>query len=96
MAGGAIRARGAGRLPRRLGRRPQGDGAAGGRVAAARAAARAADPDPWRDALRARIGGDDAAAVAEFRRLADEEKALDSQPAASLVLLARQLRVDGQ
>ena len=55
-------------------------------------AARAADPDPWRDALRARVGTNDAAAAAEFRRLADDDKALDDQPAASLILLALQLR----
>jgi hypothetical protein len=34
------------------------------------AAARAADPDPWRDALRAKFGAKDAVAIAEFRRLA--------------------------
>jgi serine/threonine-protein kinase len=55
-------------------------------------AARAADPDHWRDALRARVGDDDPGAVAEFLHLADDEKALDRQPAASLVLLARQLK----
>jgi serine/threonine-protein kinase len=52
------------------------------------AAARAADPDPWRDALRARIGARDAATTAELRRLADDVKALDAQPAPSLNLLA--------
>jgi eukaryotic-like serine/threonine-protein kinase len=56
------------------------------------AAARAADPDPWRDALRARLGARDAGAVTEFRRLADDDKDLDAQPAPSLILLARQLK----
>ena len=60
------------------------------------AAARGADPDPWRDALRARSGSKDAGAVAEFRRLADDA-ALEDQPAAGLVLLARQLKFgDGE
>jgi eukaryotic-like serine/threonine-protein kinase len=57
-------------------------------------AARAADPDPWRDALRARVASNGAAAAAELRRLADDEKALDIQPAPSLILLARQLKDD--
>ncbi len=52
------------------------------------AIARAADPDPWRDALRARIAARDPSAAAEFRRLADDVKALDLQPAPSLNLLA--------
>ena len=56
------------------------------------AAARAADPDPWRDALRARVAARDAAAAAELRRLADDEEALATQPSSSLILLARQLR----
>ena len=56
------------------------------------AAARAADPDPWRDALRARVGTTDASALAEFRRLADDDKALDAQTAPSLILLAVHLR----
>ena len=55
-------------------------------------AARAADPDRWRDALRARIASLDPEAVAEFRRLADDGKALEAQPAPSLILLARQLK----
>jgi serine/threonine-protein kinase len=57
------------------------------------AAARAADPDPWRDALRAKAGARDSLAVAEFVRLADDEKSLAAQPAPSLVLLAIQLKV---
>ncbi len=55
------------------------------------AAARAADPDPWRGALRATFGSKHAEAVAEFRRLADDPKALDAQTAPSLLLLALQL-----
>ena len=55
-------------------------------------AARTADPDPWRDALRARVGASGTDAAAEFRRLADDEKGLDAQPAASLILLAHQLK----
>ncbi len=56
-------------------------------------AARAADRDPWRDALRAKAGTKDELAIAEFQRLADDEKSLDAQPATSLVLLAIQLKV---
>ena len=56
------------------------------------AVARAADPDPWREALRARVGLGNSDAEAEFRRLADDEKTLLKQPPASLILLARQLR----
>ncbi len=56
------------------------------------ALARWADPDPWRDALRKKTASNDEAANAEFRRLADDAVALDAQPAASLVLLARQLK----
>ena len=51
-------------------------------------AARAADPDPWRDALRAQIRGTDKASLA---RLADDQKAPEAQPATSLLLLARWL-----
>ena len=56
------------------------------------AAAGAADPDPWREALRARAGQKGAAFAAAVRALADDEQELDSQPATSLVLLARQLK----
>ena len=56
------------------------------------ALARSADPDPWRNALRAKTAINDEAAKAEFRRLADDAVALDAQPATSLVLLARQLK----
>ena len=59
------------------------------------AAARAADPDPWRDRLRTRLGATDEAALAELRRLADDGVALAAQPAASQVLLARELRDSG-
>jgi len=55
-------------------------------------AARTADPDPWRNALRAQIRGSDKAALA---RLADDQKALEGQPATSLLLLARWLQVLG-
>ena len=64
MAGGADRAGRAGRLPRRLG---TSSGKRAGRPEAdwrrLVAAARAADPDPWRDALRARVGTNDAQAA---------------------------------
>jgi eukaryotic-like serine/threonine-protein kinase len=55
------------------------------------AAARAADPDPWRNALRDRVGSGDEAAP-ELRRLADDEKALNLQAAPSLCLLASNLK----
>jgi tetratricopeptide (TPR) repeat protein len=58
------------------------------------AAARAADLDPWRDALRARVGNSAPAAASELRRLADDDRALDAQPASGLILLARLLRGD--
>ena len=50
-----------------------------------------ADPDPWRDALRSRVGSKDPGALAECRRLADDAAALEAQPPASLILLASQL-----
>ncbi len=56
------------------------------------AAARTADPDPWRDALRAKCFSRDAADLEAFRRLADDTKALDTQPTTSLVLLAKQFK----
>jgi serine/threonine-protein kinase len=56
------------------------------------AVARAADPDPWRDALRAQIGRHH---LEDLRRLADDETALEGQPAPSLVLLARALETVG-
>ena len=55
------------------------------------AAARVADPDPWRGALRSKVGSKDPAALAECRRLADDAAALEAQPPASLILLASQL-----
>jgi tetratricopeptide (TPR) repeat protein len=58
-------------------------------------AARVADPDPWRNSLRDLIGRRDAAAVAELRKLADDEKLLEAQPAMGLVLLATQLQFLG-
>jgi superkiller protein 3 len=57
------------------------------------AVARAADPDPWRDALRANgTAAPSPAALAALQRLAGDTAALDTQPAASLVLLAHQLK----
>ena len=92
VAGVADRPDRDGRLPRRLGLRPA---EASGRPEAdwrrLVAAARGGDPDPWRDALRAKFGSNDAEAVAEFRRLADDPR-LEDQPAAGLLLLARQLK----
>jgi eukaryotic-like serine/threonine-protein kinase len=57
------------------------------------AAAKAADPDPWRGAVRDLIGQDDQNAL---WRLADDQKVLDEQPARSLLLLGGALnnRVD--
>ena len=55
------------------------------------AAARGGDPDPWRDALRAKFGAQDPDTVAEIRRMVDDPK-LEDQPAAGLLLLARQLK----
>jgi tetratricopeptide (TPR) repeat protein len=52
-------------------------------------AARAADPDPWRGALRSQIQGTDKAALL---RLADDQQELARQPASSLLLLARWLQ----
>jgi serine/threonine-protein kinase len=51
-------------------------------------AAEVADPDPWRVALRQRRVRDDRDAL---RRLAADQKALEAQPAPSLVLLASRL-----
>ena len=51
------------------------------------AAARAADPDPWRDTLRAGLADDPAA----LRALADDEKGLESRSVVSLNLLAMTL-----
>lgn len=56
-------------------------------------AAHIADPDPWRDTLRGRFGARDEAAATAFRAMADDPKALEGQPAASLLLLASQLRL---
>src|SRR5262249_25036863 len=58
------------------------------------ALARAFDPDPWRNDLRALIGRTDAEAIASPRRLADDPAALDAQPAASLVLLAKRIKAN--
>ncbi len=55
-------------------------------------AARVADPDPWRAALRERIGRNERAAL---DRLADDVEDLDVQPASSLILLAATLNDQG-
>ncbi len=55
-------------------------------------AARGGDPDPWRDVLRAKLGNNDPAAVAEFRRMAGDPR-LEDQPAPGVLLLARQLKL---
>ncbi len=54
--------------------------------------ARSADPDPWRDKVRATMGRRDPAAVAMLSRLADDAKGVEAQPAWSLVILAMQLQ----
>ncbi len=56
------------------------------------AAAAAADPDPWRVALRGQIGLDDQEAL---RRLAGDQKTLEVQAPSSLVLLSHVLRGHG-
>ncbi len=53
--------------------------------------AKTADPDPWRNDLRDHLGSKKKDAVATFERLADDAKALDNQPAMSLLMLARSL-----
>ncbi len=52
------------------------------------AAARVADPHPWRVSLRDQIGGNDLDAL---RRLADNKRELEAQSSTSLVLLASAL-----
>src|SRR5262249_34478860 len=54
-------------------------------------AAKAVDADPWRDAVRATIGKRDATTSETLRKLADNEKGLEAQPATSLLLLSSQL-----
>ncbi len=58
-------------------------------------ATRAADKDPWRDALRAGLGDRSAEAREAVRKLAGDEKVLESQPAESLRLLALRLKAAG-
>ncbi len=58
-------------------------------------AARAADKDPWRDALRAGRGDKGPAALAALRKLAGDGAELDAQPAEGLRLLAMRLRAAG-
>jgi serine/threonine-protein kinase len=55
-------------------------------------AAQAADPNPWRAALRDQIGRGD---PGPLKLLADDEKALEAQPAPSLLLLALALKDHG-
>jgi serine/threonine-protein kinase len=59
------------------------------------AAARAADKDPWRDALRAGSGAKGPAALEALGKLAADEQALGSQPAEGLRLLALRLMAAG-
>ena len=59
------------------------------------AAARAADPDLWRDALRTGSWAKGAAALEALHKLAGDEKALEAQPAESLLLLALRLKAAG-
>jgi serine/threonine-protein kinase len=55
-------------------------------------AAQAADPDPWRVAVRDHIGRNDREAL---QRLSADQKVLEAQRPASLVLLSAALRVQG-
>jgi len=55
-------------------------------------AARAADPNPWRVALRDQIGREDRAAL---QRLAADIRSLEDQPATSLVLFSLALQSQG-
>jgi serine/threonine-protein kinase len=55
-------------------------------------AARAADPDPWRNDLRSKMVSKNAEVAESLRALADDENALETQSAVSLVLLARRLK----
>src|SRR5262249_49296792 len=56
------------------------------------AAAKAADSDRWRNALRTQIGDED---LEGLRKLAADDKTLVAQPARSLLLLAQRLRSQG-
>jgi superkiller protein 3 len=60
------------------------------------AVARAADPDPWRNGLRAALGRPLGESAAALKKLAADGKFLEQQPAASLVLLARMLAQVGE
>jgi eukaryotic-like serine/threonine-protein kinase len=55
------------------------------------AAARGGDPDPWRDAVRAKFGSNDAGAIVEFGSMAVSPQ-LEDRPVPGLLLLARQLK----
>ncbi len=60
------------------------------------AVAKAIDPDPWRDGLRALYGRPEAEIRQGLLRLADDAPALARQPALSLVLLTASLRFVGE
>jgi tetratricopeptide (TPR) repeat protein len=55
-------------------------------------AARLADPDPWRNRLRAHLEASKEEASQAVCTLADDDRALEAQPAVSLILLAAFLR----
>jgi serine/threonine-protein kinase len=59
------------------------------------AAARAADKDPWRDALRTGRGSEGPESLAALHKLAGNEAALATQPAEGLRLLASRLKAAG-
>ena len=84
----AERTGGAGLVPRRLGRRTPRERAPPAACRQPVAAARAADPDPWRNALRDMLLATSAAEVEAVRKLANNDNELAAQPADSLRLLA--------
>jgi tetratricopeptide (TPR) repeat protein len=57
--------------------------------------ARAADPDPWRDALRSQLDRAPEEGLPALRKLAADTRAIDKQPAASLIMLALSLEEAG-
>jgi serine/threonine-protein kinase len=59
-------------------------------------AASVADPDPWRNQLRELLRTSAAQSVATLKKQADDVRALERQPAASLVLLANLLSNAGE
>ena len=84
----------AGLLPRRLGLRPPRRWAARGRLAAAGRGGGGGRPRPVARGPPRGVGRKDAGFAAAVRTLADDEGALDAQPATSLILLALQLKVN--